>query len=181
MSKAESAQSGRDENLEKVKQLADRLLTTVNTQKPTKAQLAELRKALEDTPEWVVLLGDMSSQLRSRIIEAMAPQPGLHIAVKKQAEQMAKELGVEQASQLERLLIDQVVIAWLRWQSVEWTYQRNFDQSISLTKGLYLEKRLSAAHRRYLQAIESLARVRRLLARAPVQINIAQQQIVQNG
>jgi hypothetical protein len=37
------------------------------------------------------------------------------------------------------------------------------------------------AHRRYLRAIESLARVRRLLKRAPVQINIAQQQVVANG
>jgi hypothetical protein len=111
----------------------------------------------------------------------MAPQPGLHIAVRRQAEQMARELGAEQASPLERLLIDQVVIAWLRWQSVEWTYQRNFEQSITLTKAFYLEKRLTAAHRRYLQAIESLARVRRLLARAPVQINIAQQQVVANG
>ncbi len=181
MSKSEITQSERAEALEKVEKIADRLLATVNAQKPTKVQLAELRKALDDTPEWVSLLGDMSGQLRSRIIESMAPQPGLHIAVKKQAEQMAKELGAGQASPLERLLIDQVVIAWLRWQSVEWNYQSNFAQSITLTKGIYLEKRLTAAHRRYLQSIESLAKGRRLLARAPVQINIAQQQVVQNG
>ena len=103
MSKAESE---RAENLEKVEKLADRLLATVNAQKPTKAQLAELREALENRPEWVSILGDMSSQLRYKIIEAMAPQPGLHIAVRKQAEQMAKELGVEQASPLERMSVE---------------------------------------------------------------------------
>jgi hypothetical protein len=167
--------------IQKHEQALDRLLDTVNSQKPTKAQLAELREVLEQAPSLVGMLGDTSIQLRHRIIEAMAPQPGLHIVVRKQVEQMARELGAEQAAPLERLLIDQVVIAWLRWQSVEWNYQRNFDQSISLTKALYLEKRLTAAHRRYLQAVESLARVRRLLARAPVQINIAQQQIVANG
>ena len=181
MSKAERAESGRAENLAKVEKMADRLLATVNAQQPTKAQLAELRKTLEDAPVWVSILGDTSSQLRNKIIEAMAPQPGLHIAVRKQTEQMAKELGAEQASPLERLLIEQVVIAWLRWQTVEWQYQNNFSQSTTLTKGVYFEKRLTAAHRRYLQSIESLARVRRLLARAPVQINIAQQQVVQNG
>lgn len=178
MSKAES---GRAESLEQVERIVGRLLATVNAQKPSKAQLAELREELERAPALVGVLGDMSGQLRNKIIEAMAPQPGLHIAVRKQVEQMAKELGTEQASPLERMLIDQVVIAWLRWQSVEWRYQNDFAQSITLTKGIYLEKRLTAAHRRYLQAIESLARVRRLLARAPVQINIAQQQVVQNG
>jgi hypothetical protein len=181
VSKAEIAQSGQAEALEQARKMADRLVATVNAQKPTKAQLAELRQALEDAPELVSDLGDISRQLKYKIVHSLAPQPGLHIAVKKQAEQIAKELGIEQASPLERLLIDQVVIAWLRWQAVEWTYQNNFEQSITLTKGIYLEKRLTAAHRRYLQAIESLARVRRLLARAPVQINIAQQQIVQNG
>lgn len=181
MSKDEIAQHERPKTQEQVERLVDRLLATVNAQKPTKAQLAELREALEHAPSLVGVLGDMSSQLRYKIIEAMAPQPGLHIAVRKQAEQMAKELGIEQASPLERMLIDLVVIAWLRWQSVEWNYQSNFAQSITLTKGIYLEKRLTAAHRRYLQSIESLARVRRLLARAPVQINIAQQQVVQNG
>ena len=181
MSKAEIAQSGQAEPIAKLEQLAERLVATINAQKPTKAQLAELRKALEDAPELVSDLGDISRQLKYKIVHSLAPQPGLHVVLKKQAEQMAKELGAEQASPLEHLLIDQVVIAWLRWQSVEWTYQNNFEQSITLTKGIYLEKRLTAAHRRYLQAIESLARVRRLLARAPVQINIAQQQVVQNG
>lgn len=175
MSKAEK------NDLAVVRDLTDRLVDTVNSQKPTKAQLTELREALEHAPSLVGVLGDMSTQLRYKIIEAMAPQPGLHIAVRKQAEQMAKELGAEQASPLERMLIDQVVIAWLRWQSVEWNYQHNFAQSITLTKGIYLEKRLTAAHRRYLQAIESLARVRRLLSRVAVQVNIARQQIVQNG
>jgi hypothetical protein len=181
VSKAEIAQSRRAEAIRQVEKMGERLMATVNAQKPTKAQLAELRKTLEDVPEWADVLGDISGQLRYKIIESMAPQPGLHIAVRRQAEKMAKDLGVEQASLLEKLLIDQVVIAWLRWQSVEWYYQRNFEQSITLTKAMYVEKRLTAAHRRYLQAIESLVRVRRLLARAPVQINIAQQQVVQNG
>jgi hypothetical protein len=167
--------------LEQVRQLTDRLANTVNAKKPTKAQLAELREQLETAPELVKVLGDLSRQLRRRIIESFAPQPGLHMAIQKQVGQMARDLGAAQASPLERLLIAQVLIAWLRWQTVEWTYQRNFEESITLTKALYLEKRLTAAHRRYLQAIESLARVQRLLKRAPVQINIAQQQIVANG
>ena len=150
--------------IEQTRQFTDRLVATVNAKKPNKAQLAELRKALADAPALVGVLGDMSTQLKYKIIEGMAAQPGLHIVLEEEAEQLARELGAEQASPLERLLIDQVVIARLRWQSVEFTYQQNFAQSITLTKALYLEKRLTAAHRRYLQAIESLAKVRRLLS-----------------
>ena len=167
--------------LQKSKQLRDRLIKTVSVQNPTQAQLAELRNALENIPELLDALGYMSSLIRDKIILAMAPQPGLQIVIGEQAQQMAKELGAEQASFLERLLIEQVVIAWLRWQSIEFIYQNSFSQSQTITKALYQEKRLTAAHRRYLQAIESLARVRGLLRRVPVQVNIAQQQVVQNG
>ena len=160
--------------------LADRLVATVNTEKPTKAQLAELRQAITESPELVNFLGDLSAQLMSGLVKSVSKQPGLHIVVQAHLDQMAKEFGSEQAGPLEKLLIEHVLIAWLRLQSVEWAYQSAFAGSMSLEKALYLEKRLSLVHRRYLQALESLARVRRLLARAPVQINIAHQQVVQN-
>jgi len=181
VSKVRPGEGERATNIEEARKLTDRLLTTVKSQKPTNTELAELRKALEETPALVSTLGDLSVQLKFKIIEAMANQPGRQLVIGKQVEKMAEELGGGDASPLERMLIDQVMIAWLRWQSVEWAYQYGFAQGQTLTKGLYLEKRLSAAHRRYLQSIESLARVRRLLARVGVQVNIAQQQVVRNG
>lgn len=162
--------------------LADRLLDTVNSSKPTKAQLAELRAALRTAPALVEELGAMGNQIKHMIAEGLTGQPGLHITVKAKADAMAKDLGAEGASPLEKLLIDQVVVAWLRWVQAELTYQQIFQgQGVSLQRASYLEKRLTATHGRYLRSIESLARVRRLLARAPMQVNIAQQQIVQNS
>ena len=164
------------------RELTNRLVDTVNSQQPTQAQLAELRQALQDAPHLVEVLGELTRLLRDRIIAAMATdQKGLHLAMGARADQLAKELGGGQCSPLEHLLIDQLVIAWLRWQSVEWTYQRAHEGSQTLTHSLYLEKRLTAAQGRYLRAAESLARVRGLLKRAPVQVNTAQQQVVQNG
>jgi hypothetical protein len=47
---------------------------------------------------------------------------------------------------------------------------------------LHLRHKATIGHaRRYLNAIENLARVRRLLKRAPVQVNTVQQQIIANG
>lgn len=162
--------------------LAGRLVATVNAKNPTKAQLAELREALTTAPALVKQIGDMSRQIKGMVIGNMAARPALRIAVEAKADSLTKELRAEGASPLEGLLIDQVVIAWLRWQRAELAYQQMFEsQGVSAARASYLEKHLTATQGRYLRAIESLARVRRLLRRAPVQVNIAQQQIVQNG
>jgi len=163
---------------------ADRLLACVNSQKPSKKQLAELREALQMAPALVQELGDLSDQVQFQIVHSLGGegQAGLHIAVKARAEALAEELGAEGASPLERLLIDQVVIAWLRLQLAEFSYQTIFrGGGVPLARANYLEKRLTETQARYLRAAESLARVRRLLSRTQTQINIAQQQIVQNG
>jgi hypothetical protein len=47
-------------------------------------------------------------------------------------------------------------------------------QSITLTLGMYWEKRLSASQKRFTRACESLTRVRRLMRNTPtLQFNIA--------
>lgn len=166
--------------------MADRLLATVNSQKPSKKQLAELREALKTAPALVQELGDLSDQVKHQIIHSLGGegQAGLHIAVKARAKALAEELGAEGASPLERLLIDQVVIAWLRLQAAEFAYQTIFKGGgVTLPRAAYLEKKLTATQGRYLRAIEGLARVRRLLSRTQqTQINIAvAQQVMQSG
>lgn len=84
------------------------------------------------------------------------------------------------ASPIEKLLLDDIVLCWLRLQFMEYRYTNEFNGSVSITKADHLERRLSATRRRYLQAVESLAKVRRLLSRAGVQVNVAQQQVVMN-
>ena len=163
-------------------QLAERLTATVNAEKPTKAQMVELRRAMIDAPELVAGLGDMSQQIKHTLIDDMAAgRPGLRALLSEQTEQMARELGGETCSPLERRLIDNIVIAHLHWQTAEFKYQRKSARDTTLAEAAYLERRLSATQRRYLRAIESLARVRRLLARVPGQVNIAQQQVVVNN
>lgn len=164
--------------------MADRLLATVNSQKPSKKQLTELREALQMAPALVQELGNLADQVKYQVVLSIGGegQSGLHIAVKAKAEALAKELGAEGASPLERLLIDQVVIAWLRLQLAEFSYQAIFKGGgVTLARANYLEKKLTASQTRYLRAAESLARVRRLLSRIQVQVNIAQQQVVQNS
>ena len=74
----------------------------------------------------------------------------------------------------EQLLIQQAALCWLKLNLVELSYSGTMKQSITLTLGIYWEKRLSAAQRRFTRACETLARVRKLSRNTPaLQFNIA--------
>lgn len=87
---------------------------------------------------------------------------------------MRADLGYAEASALERLLIQQVTLCWLNLNLTEYRLTTVTKQSISFACGLYWEKRLSAAQRRFTRACETLARVRKLSRNVPaLQFNIA--------
>jgi hypothetical protein len=87
---------------------------------------------------------------------------------------LKKDLGSEGAPLLEQLLIQQAALCWLKLNLVELSYSNTMKQSITLTIGIYWEKRLSAAQKRFTRACETLARVRKLSRNTPaLQFNIA--------
>jgi hypothetical protein len=97
---------------------------------------------------------------------------GIRVAMRANYLGVRRELGSNDASPMERLLIDHVALCWLRLQTLEQRYSRVMSESIILTLGQYWEKRLSAAQRRYLRACTTLARIRKMRLPA-MQVNIA--------
>jgi hypothetical protein len=82
-------------------------------------------------------------------------------------------MDYKDAPMLERLLIDNVINAWLRCQ---WTEIRLADIAGEVTyrEVEFWEKRLSLSQARYLRACETLTRVRKLARNTPaLQVNIA--------
>ena len=97
---------------------------------------------------------------------------------------LRESLGEAEASQTEQLLIDQVVICYLRMNMTEQAYDNGMAGGCTFDAGSYWERRLSTVQRRYLRSIETLARVRKLMGVPMVQINIAAeggQQVVSNA
>jgi hypothetical protein len=87
---------------------------------------------------------------------------------------LKKDLGYDDAPMLEQLLIQQAALCWLKLNLVELSYTGTMKQSITLTLGMYWEKRLTAAQKRFTRAGETLARVRKLSRNTPaLQFNIA--------
>lgn len=138
----------------------------------------EFRRLL-DTPPAGLAFVDLTQTVYNTLIESMA---GDKRSVKEWLDRERRgkqdELGYRPASPLERLLIDAVVLSWLRYLELERRYSSVMAGSVTLTVGDFWEKRLTAAQRRYLRAIDALARVRRL-ALPSIQVNIAAQQVNQ--
>lgn len=108
------------------------------------------------------------------IIENAPAVPGVKECWRHRLASLRKELGHDDAPILEQLLIQQAALCWLKLSLVELSYSNVMKQSITLTLGMFWEKRLSAAQRRFTRACETLARVRKLSRNTPaLQVNIA--------
>lgn len=88
-------------------------------------------------------------------------------------------LGWHEAPEHERLLITHIGLCWLRLNLCEFLLSNNSDETYKMLHVEHFERRVSVAHRRYLEALTVLARVRKLGIN--VQINVAtNQQVVNN-
>src|SRR5690606_35622323 len=82
----------------------------------------------------------------------------------KYIQEMKIELGYETSTFVEKMLIDEIVMRWLRLQTVENQHHHNTKGNHTLTSGIYWDKRLSSAQRRFTRSIETLAKVRKMIA-----------------
>ena len=144
---------------------------------------AEARKMLADLfnsdPTIWRAAGDMVEQSARMLISKIASTHAIKASMTRGWEQLPADLANPSDCELERLLVQQVVIAWLHLGYVEYQYSAmTTETGLTIKRGEYWERRLSAAQRRYLRATETLARVRRLQL-PTMQINIGAQQVNQ--
>lgn len=157
------------------------LICRTDKEKPTAADRAELdRILLEDPSVWRVA-GDVMQLAGDKLIQDIGRNSSYAItqSLKTGKTQLQKELTRPGDGELERLLIQQVILAWLKLAYTEYHHEHfltNGNTTIKVAD--FWERRLSAAQRRYLRACETLARVRRLNLPA-VQVNIGAQQVNQ--
>lgn len=123
--------------------------------------------------------GDMVEQAARMLIGKIASTHAIKASMTRGWEQLPLDLARPSDGELERLLVQQVVVAWLHLGYVEYQYSAMTTlEGVTIRRAEYWERRLSAAQRRYLRATETLARVRRLQLPA-VQVNIGNQQVNQ--
>lgn len=92
---------------------------------------------------------------------------------------LREELGYDNSNKLEKLAIEQIVLCWLNYYQIEIVHSGKLSQSHNTETGLYWEKRLDIASRRYNRALETLSKMRKM--NLILQVNQAENQIVKNG
>jgi hypothetical protein len=118
--------------------------------------------------------GDIMGDALAGAVRACAGNYLTAESVKRGLEEMRAELGYEGSSLPERLLIEQVLLCWLRLSLLERQQTRALESNQPYAYLYYLQTATTQAQRRYTNAINSLARVRRLLRpRGPLfQVNV---------
>jgi hypothetical protein len=132
-------------------------------------------RALLTVPEVVERFGNLARHVDGMLSGKLA---GKDLAVReglaKKLETMRAELAGPTPAPLERLLVERIVTCWLHLHYLE--VQCAGRESMALELATYYQRALSAAQKRYLSAIRTLAVVRKL-AVPVLQVNIARKQV----
>jgi len=152
------------------------LLARINSKDYTQADVDALRGILDDPQAPLTIL--LGSAIANTIIDAYTSEEAYRLVMRADARRMAKMLGAGTAPAFELPLIEHIMTCWVRLQLVERDMSNTVKGSHSRDSALYWDRRLTEAQRRYLRAVNLLAKVRHI--GPAVQVNVAHQQVVQN-
>jgi hypothetical protein len=138
------------------------LINRTNREKPKPADVQELRRVLAESPKLWRVAGNMATLASEAAVNRWDATPFVKESVKRGMEVLRDDLGFASAPPLERLLIEQVVLCWVNLHMLGVVHSYRLVESHTTETGLYWDRRLSTAQRRFMRATESLARVRKL-------------------
>lgn len=156
------------------KQLSE-LVKNTHKEKPKPEDLAALRRLLDEDPELWQATGNMAKRTLDHLCRTYYQQSAyVQECVLRRVEQMRKDMGYAEASPLESLLIEQILVCYVNVYVLEMNSAGKLCESHSTETGLYWDRRLTGAQRRFRCACETLARIRKLSRNSPaLQFNIA--------
>ena len=134
-----------------------------------------LKKFLVDF-SGLIALGDLQTMTLERIAERLGGGTSNGIILQASFEKLKGDYGYASAPPLERMLIDHIVLCGARLADTEWLYESASRGQRTFAQADFWERQLNHAQHRYLKAVETLARVRKL--NINIQVNVAQNQIV---
>lgn len=154
----------------------NKFVVATNQNKLKAKDVSNLKRLLADNPQLWRSINLAHSTALNLINEECINEGGQAMA-EANYYGIRRDFGYDQANSLERILIDHVALCWLRLQYAEHRYTSVLHQeSIPIHTADYWERRLSSNQKRYLKALETFARIKRLRLPA-MQVNIADKQV----
>lgn len=145
---------------------------------PDSEKIRIFKESLNEIPDIWRLIGDLSSKTANKMIDDLDGSRSFKLSLGQGLKNLYKDLGFKEATSLEKILIEQVALSWLRLVIVEYRYTVITSTSTSQERLNYWERRLNASQRRFFRACETLARIRKMNL-PPIQVNIGQNQMNQ--
>ncbi len=157
-----------DANDEQIKKQFPAVFERANKTDAKPKDVEALRAMLSahgDLKLWRNVTGIMAAA-EDQLLRTPALPRGGALCWKERLESLREEMGGADAPPVERMLIQHAALCWLRLGLVESDHAGRTGGDHTYASGVYWDKRLSAAQRRFSRAVESLAQVRKLSAEA---------------
>ena len=140
------------------------LIERANRGKNNGPEVEELRKFIDEHPDLANKHCVVAYSVRLGLMRKVSKEPGNFELFEREYELRRDQLGWKGASPIEQLMIERIMLCWVR---LLWTehYNGSFMQpSIPMRESEYADKMFTRAYNRYVKAIESLAKLRQVEA-----------------
>lgn len=161
-------------SLEKYEKLRE-LVKSTHKEKPKEDDIAALRRFFDEDPELWRATGNMAKRTLDHLCRTYYQQSTyMQECVLRRVDEMRQELSHADSSPLEKLLIEQVLVCYVNLYVLEINSAGKLCESHTTEAGLYWDRRLTGAQRRFTRACAALTRIRKLSRNMPaLQFNIA--------
>ena len=151
-------------------------LNEVDKEDPSPEAKAMFHKLLTDLPHLWKLGGDLAMGARDKALNTNFTQWWVKQSILTGLERLEQDLNYDSSPVLERLVIQDIMLCWVVYQTIQNKYQIVMDNNPTLAQGRYWEQRVNITQGRFLRACESLSRLRKM------EVSIKLQQInITNG
>src|SRR5262249_19195308 len=136
--------------------------------------VGEVRSLLDAVPALVEANGSPARHLAERLVQDYSKNLVIQESVRRKLMKIRLELEGPNPSSLESLLAERAAICWM----TVFTYENGLARATRLSQeeNGYQQRKIDAAHRRFLSAVKTLATVRKL-GLPDIRINMATNQV----
>ena len=158
--------------IETAEQRNKRIIDAMYKKDPPKEMREAFRELLKQQPDLAYVFGTLPSMARGKRLDSYESFPALEESLRFQIKKLRADLAGEQATPLELLLVDAVVLCYTDYFSFALLMNTHTSKQVTLDSVEQWDRILAGKEARYLRAIGELARVRRLLNLPAPQVNI---------
>ena len=135
------------------------LAQKINTEKPNPKDVAKLRQALRDSAELWLEAHNLNRKVRRLALASFDNAAKEQILL--QVESLQNSLAPWRHSHFQHMLIEQVGTTWLHLTLAQMFYSSALKHTANPQWLGWIDRRLTAAQRRYYEAVNTLARLKR--------------------